>query len=342
MTSMTPQQLSTRLSSLLTNRIDFSVMIWGPPGIGKSSIVADVAAKAGMDMVDVRLSQLAPTDLRGLPIVGGPTTDKEQTRWCPPDFLPRGGTGVLFLDEFNMAPPAMQGVAQQLILDRRVGSYKLPAGWCVWAAGNRREDRASVFEMPAPLANRFIHLEMQPDLESFKQYALGNGISEGIIGFLGARPALLHKPDPNGPAWPSPRSWEMASRLEAADLTGECAVGKAAWTEYTAYKRLCETLPSIERILHSGGADQPLPPQIDLRFAACTALAMRADSAEQAVNAFTWVRKGLDDEWVAVFTHDLKRSMVAKGLQGTFINAMNAQPAFRSFIESRTKVMVAA
>ncbi|MEH2320851.1 AAA family ATPase [Nostoc sp.] len=84
-------------------------MIWGPPGIGKSSIVGQIAQEYDMDFVDVRLSQLAPTDLRGLPIA-----EDGISKWYPPEFLARGGKGILFLDELNIAPPAMQGVVQHL------------------------------------------------------------------------------------------------------------------------------------------------------------------------------------------------------------------------------------
>ena len=142
---MTPDQLHQQLTTLLEHQIRRSVMIWGPPGIGKSSIIAEVARQHELEIIDLRLSQLAPTDLRGLPVAG------EQTaRWLPPEFLPREGRGILFLDELNLAPPVIQGIAQQLILDRKVGSYTVPDGWVIWAAGNRREDRASVHQMPAP------------------------------------------------------------------------------------------------------------------------------------------------------------------------------------------------
>jgi len=136
----------------------------------------------------VCLSQLAPTDLRGLPVA-----EDGMSKWYPSEFLPRGGKGILFLDELNMAPPAMQGVAQQLILDRKVGSYMVPPGCFVWAAGNRKKDRAAVFDMPTPLANRFLHLEVQADFESFKAYALEKGVHEQIIAFLSFRPTILLK-----------------------------------------------------------------------------------------------------------------------------------------------------
>ncbi len=105
-------------------------MIWGVPGIGKSSIAVQIAQDYNIDFGDVRLSQLAPTDLRGLPVAKNGISKR-----YPPEFLPRHGKGILFLDELDMAPPPLQGVAQQLILDRRVGSYTVPEIWYVWAAG---------------------------------------------------------------------------------------------------------------------------------------------------------------------------------------------------------------
>ena len=172
---MTPEALGDFLATLVTHQVGHAAMIWGPPGIGKSAIVAAVATAHQLRFVDVRLSQLAPTDLRGLPV----PKDGVST-WFPPEFLPRDGAGILFLDELTMAPPTMQGVAQQLILDRRVGSYELPNGWFVWAAGNRKEDRASVYEMPAPLSNRFLHVDVEPDLDSFRRYVAARGLDEQI------------------------------------------------------------------------------------------------------------------------------------------------------------------
>ena len=184
---MNPKELINFLEKLISDNLNISTMIWGPPGIGKSSIVASAAKKAKIDFIDLRLSQLAPTDLRGLPVPVHPKDNDQQgtSKWYPPEFLPRTGEGILFLDELNMAPPVMQGVAQQLILDRKIGSYKVPDGWKILSAGNRKEDRASVFEMPSPLANRFIHLEVEANYESFKNYAINKNIAEEVTSFFG-------------------------------------------------------------------------------------------------------------------------------------------------------------
>src|SRR5260370_24600363 len=281
---MTPEALSQFLHKLVEHRLMLSTMIWGPPGIGKSSMVAQAAGTHDLELVDLRLSQLAPTDLRGLPVA-----DNGVLRWYPPEFLPREGRGILFRDEVNLAPPTMQGMAQQLILDRRVGSYTVPAGWFIWAAGNRKEDRAAVFDMPAPLANRFIHLTVESHFESFKSYALGHNIHEHILAFLSFRPALLHKLDPQQPAWPSPRSWMIANRLYKVGLDISHVVGVGTAAEFTAFLKLYNQLPNVEAILQGDGKRIKFPTEPSQRYALTVALTLRANSLQESYQAFQWI-----------------------------------------------------
>ena len=297
---MTPSELRGYLDRLVDNQLFLSTMIWGPPGVGKSSIVAQVAAARRMEFIDVRLGQLAPTDLRGLPVA-----DAGVSRWYPPEFLPTGGTGILFLDELNMAPPTMQGIAQQLILDRRVGSYVVPDGWYIWAAGNRKEDKASVFDMPAPLANRFVHLLALPDFDSWKAYALTQDVHEQVIAFLSFRTTLLHKPDSGQAAWPSPRSWEMASRLHGAKLDIAPVVGEGAASEFEAYRTLYDNLPDLPAILDGRGKNIKFPTEPSVRYATTVGLTVRADTAEKAFDASVWLMDKAGAEWVNVYISDL-------------------------------------
>ena len=237
-TLLTITDLQRSLDLLLAMPDAPSAMIWGPPGVGKSSAVRALAERHGIGLVDLRLGQLAPTDLRGLPV---PDHTERRAAWYPPAFLPREGRGILFLDELNLAPPVMQGIAQQLVLDRRVGDYTVPEGWVVWAAGNRKEDRAAVYEMPAPVANRFVHFEVGAEIEGFRSWAANRGFDELLLAFLLFRPELLHKPDTLSPAWPSPRSWDMADRMHRAGLSIASAVGQAAAGEFAAFCKLCGT-----------------------------------------------------------------------------------------------------
>jgi hypothetical protein len=325
---MTPAALKTYLNNLVSKNLKISTMIWGPPGIGKSSIVAQIAQKHKIDFVDVRLSQLAPTDLRGLPVA-----EDGISKWYPPEFLPREGNGILFLDELNMAPPAMQGVAQQLILDRRVGSYVVPEGWHIWAAGNRKEDRATVFDMPAPLANRFLHLQVEPDFDSFKVYALAAKVHEQIIAFLSFRPSLLHKLDPQQPAWPSPRSWVMASQLHKAKLEIAPAVGIETEAEFAAFVKVYQSLPDLTRIFMGKGDGLPFPSEPSVRYATTIGLAVRASDANQAYNAFTWISQAATVEWVQLFAVDLFRQMRLKGQMGTLAQLVQQNEELQKFMK---------
>ena len=286
------KNLSIFLNKIITNQMRSSLMIWGAPGIGKSSVVSSVAKNNNYQLIDLRISQLAPTDLRGIPV---PKNDK--AFWYPPEFLPTEGKGILFLDEINMAPPAVQGIAQQLILDRKVGSYVVPEDWFIWSAGNRKNDYAAVFDMPAPLANRFIHLEVNSTLDEFKEYALLNDIDDRIISFLNFRPKLLHKIDKNSPSWPSPRSWDIANKLLKADLSVDAAVGKGAGSEFRSFCKIYRELPKIEPILN--GKDKPIfPKDISSQYALTCALSVRAKTMKHYKNAFLYLAEKASMEWL--------------------------------------------
>ncbi|MCK4951611.1 MAG: MoxR family ATPase, partial [Gammaproteobacteria bacterium] len=171
------------------------VMLWGPPGVGKSQMVAQVAAKHSVPVVDIRLSQMEPSDLRGIPF-----RSDEFVEWAIPAMLPdskkHGSSGILFMDEITSAPPSVSAAAYQLILDRKLGEYRVPDGWAIVAAGNRQGDRGVTYSMPSPLANRFSHFEVDVNLDDWVSWAYANGIDERIIGFLRFRPELLFDFDP--------------------------------------------------------------------------------------------------------------------------------------------------
>lgn len=324
---MTPIQLLQSLSRIISEGIKRSVMIWGPPGVGKSSIVLQAAQEADLGWVDLRLSQLAPTDLRGLPVADGAVS-----KWLPPEFLPRSGKGVLFLDELNMAPPAIQGIAQQLILDRAVGSYRVPDDWFVWAAGNRKEDRAAVFDMPAPLANRFLHFEVEPDFESFRTWAGRRGIHEQILAFLAFRPALLHQPDANHPAWPSCRSWELASELHESGMNVAPAVGAGTEAEFAAFLKIYAGLPDLETILAHGGTGTAFPEEPSMRYAVTIGLGMRANGPDSVGNGFRWLLDHAGPEWCQLYLHIIHDAAVRRNQVGLLATLLAGNPRMSRFL----------
>ena len=163
------------------------VMLWGPPGVGKSQMVAQVAQKHNVPVIDIRLSQMEPSDLRGIPF-----RSDDRVEWAVPSMLPdakrHGERGFLFLDEITSAPPTVSAAAYQLILDRRLGNYLVPEGWVIIAAGNRQGDRGVTYAMPAPLANRFSHFDVDTHLDDWVAWAYENGIDDRVIAFVRFRP----------------------------------------------------------------------------------------------------------------------------------------------------------
>lgn len=268
------------------------VMLWGPPGIGKSQIIAQVAARHAAPMIDIRLSQMEPTDLRGIPF-----RIENRVEWAVPSMLPdaerHGPYGILFLDEITSAPPSVSAAAYQLILDRRLGDYEVPAGWAIFAAGNRQGDRGVTYTMPAPLANRFSHFEVETNIDDWVSWAYANNMDDRLIGFLRFRPELLFDFNPahNPVAFPSPRSWEFAHRTlqkfgdhpELLLPTLQSCVGPAAGLELHAFIENLDNMPDLDAILR--GEPVAVPREVDLQYAVASALVGRAIRAKGSADA---------------------------------------------------------
>lgn len=319
-------EASKHIHSLIDGGIKTSVMLWGAPGIGKSSVVKAVADKKEMQMIDLRLNQLAPTDIRGLPYV-----DNGLAHFAPPSFLPQSGSGILFLDEINVAAPAVMATALQLILDRRVGDYVVPDNWYIVAAGNRAEDRAAVSQMPAPLTNRFLHLTVEADLDSWKEYALTSGVAEQIISFLNFRPQLLHSFNKNAIAWPSPRSWDFASDLLKIGMPVDAAVGEGAAAEFKSFVKLYTKLPDVDKIL-AGDMGIKIPKEPSLVFALTGALVGRSENADHFFNGMKWLIGAATEDYVGVFMRDALTVMKSKNIQGGFVSKVTKDAEAKKFI----------
>lgn len=277
---MKPSELTKALTHLIEQRRP--CMIWGAPGVGKSDIIRQVAAKLERELRDVRLSTMDVVDVRGFPV---PDLEQQVMKWLTANFLPamtvkgkpNKTKGVLFLDELTSAPPAVQAAMYQLILDFRIGDYVLPEGWSIVAAGNRKSDRSVVHDMPAALANRLIHLDADVDVDEWDKWAAQNGISSVTRGFIRFREALLHKFDPNARAWPSGRTWEFVDRnirghnlpstVELDLIKG--AVGEGAAVEYHAFTTLAQHVPNIKDIL-AKPHDTPVPTEPSVLYATAT------------------------------------------------------------------------
>jgi len=292
-----------------------ALMLWGPPGVGKSSLIRSVAQKYGYAVSDLRLSQLSPVDLRGLPTVD---REKMASRWLRPVFLPvledvtemqaSGSKGlILLLDEVNTAPVQTQAAAFQLVLDRAVGEYRIPvvSGFPIHIvlAGNRASDRSVTHQMPTPLLNRMGHLEIEPDAGEFYRYGLENGLDARVLAYLiySGTEKLLALPSRGEHAFPTPRSWEFVSRIITgrewdADLQRAVStlVGDAAAFELGAHIERSSKLPNPEDVILRGFIPEGLEREnVAVQWSYVTSLTakvMELGNALEDAHISNWVR----------------------------------------------------
>lgn len=259
------------------------VLIHGSPGCGKSSIVRDLCAERGIDFIDVRLAQMEPCDIRGLPV---PDKESKSMEWFVNGSWPRdpNGKGIIFLDEITAADRSIQVAAYELVLDRRLGKlYSVPPGYLVVAAGNNVTDRAVACSMSSALASRFLHVELGEDLEGWTKWAWSHEIEPSVIGFLQYRPGLLFNMEGENleRGWPCPRSWERVSTSVQMLRSNETLlrkmvyglVGNAAGVEFMSFFKLNANLDdALEAMLDKKFTADKLPKEADRKYAFTTAM----------------------------------------------------------------------
>jgi len=267
--------------------------LWGPPGIGKSDLVSQIGTDTSREVIDVRLALWEPTDIKGIPYFDSNTSTMT---WAPPAELPTdpASKAILFLDELNSAPPAVQAAAYQLILNRRVGTYVLPEGVDIVAAGNRDSDKGVTFRMPAPLANRFVHLEMKVEFEDWLDWATLNRVHEEVVGYVGFAKQDLYDYDPKSPSksFATPRSWSFVSdmvydeEIDTETLTNlvSGAVGDGLAVKFMAHRKIASKLPKADDILDGKVEDleiKEISAMYSLTVSLCYELKDRADKKVQ-------------------------------------------------------------
>lgn len=287
---MTPGQVKALLPYVFQSRR--AAFLAGPPGIGKSQVVAQVCASLNRPLIDVRLATKDPVDLEGVLVA-----NNGSSHYSLPDWLPRdpNAVDVLFLDELSQAPPLVQSAALGLVLDRRIGSYVLPEGVSILAAGNRQSDRAGAHKLGTALANRFVqHIEMGLSHDDWQAWALETGIEPSIRSFIRAHSKSLHCWTPDCPdyAQATPRSWHALSDLLKTGLPEELvpvaaanAVGSGKASEYCAFRNVYGRLPDPDMIL-SNPIGVAVPQEADVTYALIGSLVERLKDDPSKATAF--------------------------------------------------------
>mgnify|MGYP001560662601 FL=1 len=266
------------------------MMVWGPPGIGKSETFEQItnsyiAEGKKAKLIDARLSLWDPTDLKGYPYY-----NKETNRmsFSSPDELPTEAEAaeydiiVLFLDELNGAAPATQAAAYQLILNRAIGKYKLPDNVVIAAAGNRETDKGVTYRMPKPLANRFLHYEVRVDFQDWFDWAVVNNQHPEVIGYVTTFKDDLYNFDASSAerSFATPRTWAFISDTiqDVEDFTEEevtdmvaAGIGEGIALKFKAHRAVASQLPNPTEIL-DGKVKELKTDNISAKYSLTTAL----------------------------------------------------------------------
>jgi len=299
---------------------NLSLFIWGTTGIGKSESMEKKAADTAKEhkrefvkwnqttkkekkeislhpekyfvLMDIRLSQMDPSDLKGLPGMSdtGDTVDWKIPFWLYVATL-ENSEGFLFFDEINLAPPSIQASAYQLILDRALGEVTIAEGYSVFAAGNRIEDKANVYDLPKPLQNRFDHVTLKiPNIEDWTQWALDHNKDSRIVAFLNARPAMLMPPiktKSNDMAFPTPRTWgkncnrliEGVKDIRQIEILASSCVGRGASMEFASFLKFQRQI-NLQEILDDPKSVTKIT-ELDMKYSLLSLVAEWYDAHSQ-------------------------------------------------------------
>ncbi len=312
-----------------------TIMLWGSPGIGKTSLVHQVAKDLGVGFKSVVAHLYQPVDVLGLPYI-----NEGKCEYAPPSVFPDaerdGEHGIFFIDELPNCVPAMQSAWGIVVLERSTKHYKFPPGWVIVCAGNRETDRAGASRLISALENRLLHINVEANTEEFLNYSVARGLHPSIPAFLQERPDMLVKFDTKGAdrAFPSPRSWERASEIMQLSLTETSktemlkgAIGSGSAVEFQAFSRVFGELPKLADVL-SGKVDLSAIKRPDImRAIIYSVLSYAGQTKEPArISAVATVATQLPDEWAMLLTlrlwelvpGQLRETPAWKGLQTKF------------------------
>lgn len=328
-----------------------SVMLWGPPGVGKSQSVKELAkileyeTRKRVNVVDVRLLLFNPIDLRGIPTAN---EDRTLAIWLKPKIFQMDPSpnliNILFLDEITAAPQSVQAAAYQITLDRTVGEHKLPDNCIVIAAGNRTTDKSVAYAMPKALANRLLHLEVEPNFPSWNKWAVEAGINPKVLGFLKFKPNYLIETDIKSStlAYATPRTWEMVSDVlnnvssdikEVYHLVAGL-VGKGIAVEFRSWCSIYENLPNIDDIFR--GRYVEIPKRADVIYALISSMLTYAkihkDDLDMIENSINYAMK-LSPEFSTILLKDYL--YIEKDYQKRLLRI----PAFSKWLSSKGRLL---
>lgn len=303
------EELSQIYTAMINGNWSFRMVpapfVWGPPGIGKSEGIYQMAELIGANtgkrvvVTDIRLSMFSPIDLRGVPIADA---DKTFTIWLKPKIFALDESdevvNILFFDELSSAPQQVQAAAYQITLDHRIGEHQLPNNCIILGAGNRTIDKSVVFRMPNALANRLQHYEIAVDFGTWRKWASRHKIHPYVLGYLAFDNSKLCQEDVPAEqiAFPSPRTWTFVSNMlwimnevkPLEDMYSQISacVGTDTAISFISWCTKHKDLPNVEDVFRGKRVKYPASP--DALYALVSSMTAYIDNRErQSMNQMT-------------------------------------------------------
>lgn len=319
---MKPSRITNLIAARAKSDSKRPLMIWGPPGAGKSAVVRSAADALKYEFIDLRLPLMdqSGADFR-FPMIDAKAGTM---KWITSSEFPNSGKGILFIDEIVQGTPSQMAAASQLILDRRIGTYNLPDGWIVVAAGNRETDRAATNKMPSHIANRFTHIDFEVDANDWYDWAYANDVNAMVIAFLQFKPEWLHKFDAKQKVNPTCRTWEFVSddlnEGEIADIDMleivSGTVGQTSATEFVGFVRVFRELPDFDTIKKRPEGCK-VPDDASVKYAIASMLAARTEP-EDMKQIMKYVAR-LPSEFQILATQEMTRRNKRLAETGAYI-----------------------
>lgn len=307
---MRPTDLMNLIESRFAAGILRPVHIEGSPGLGKTEIVGQIAARMGVDYKVIHAPLLQPEDY-AMPVISADKTDvsfiSSKTKF-PLERSDCGERGILLIDEIAQADASAQKILRNVILAREIHGQKLRPGWLIVTTGNRVTDSAGANKLLGHLSNVLTRITLEVSIDDWTQWAFANGVKPEVISFARFRPNLLNDYEPKREVNATPRSWTQGvsaqigvidPSLEFEAFKGDVGEGPAA--EFIAYLKICRKLPSPDAIMiDPDSVDVPDDPAT--QYAICGALAARV-SADNFGRLMKFVGK-LPPEFSVLFVRD--------------------------------------
>jgi len=309
-----------------------------------SDNIKDINDESKFILIDIRCSEMDSVDIRGLPHFEGEGNGKK-TKWFTPNWLPIKGQGIIFLDEFNLAPPLVQKSMYELIYDKRLigGQYMLPKGYSIFCAGNLDSDKSDIFNMAYPLLNRLAHVELSiPSIEEFTSWSIENELDSRLIAFLQDRPSLLHRFETNlkDKAMPTPRTYEFCSNLikgvkdiDEIRLMASSVIGEGTATELHGFLKLQRNV-DIKEIIANPESINDIT-EIDLKYAVVSRLSDEFRKEKKIFEPLMKVCKYMQPEFSVL----LLKFMVKQCGKSDFLKRMKKSKAWNEISAKYTNLV---